>query len=50
MSFPAFDLRSLQLAGMWLFLMPLVIILGTADVLSDGRSRNWPFPADQPRG
>lgn len=47
MSFPAFDLRSLQLAGMWLFLMPLVIILGTADVLSGGRSRNWPFPAGQ---
>ena len=38
-----FDFRALQIAGMWLFLAPLIIILGTVDVLTEGRSRNWPF-------
>jgi hypothetical protein len=41
------DLRALQLAALWLFLLPLIIILGTADILSGGRSRNWPFPSSQ---
>ena len=42
------DLRTIQAAGLWLFLMPLIVILGTADLLSGGRSRNWPLGADQP--
>ena len=28
---------------MWLFLAPLIVILGTADILTKGRSRNWPL-------
>lgn len=35
--------QQLQIAAMWVFLAPLIIILGTADRLSLGRSRNWPF-------
>lgn len=37
-----FDIRPLQAAAMWLFLGPLIVILGLADLLSGGRSRNWP--------
>jgi hypothetical protein len=33
--------RTLQIAGMWVFLGPLIIILGTIDVLTGGRSRAW---------
>lgn len=33
---------------MWFFLGPLIIILGTVDVLTNGRSRNWPL-GEQPR-
>ena len=36
-----FNVRSLQIAGMWFFLGPLIILLGTMDVLTNGRSRNW---------
>lgn len=35
--------RSLRIAAMWFFLGPLIIILGTTDVLTRGRSRNWPL-------
>ena len=34
----------LKIAAMWFFLLPLIIILGTADRLTTGRSRTWPFP------
>ena len=34
--------QRLQIAGMWFFLGPLIIILGTVDVLTEGRSRSWP--------
>ena len=43
MSLQTINVRTLQIAGMWLFLAPLIVILGTADVLTNGRSRNWPF-------
>ena len=33
----------LRIAAMWFFLGPLVIILGTVDCLTDGRSRHWPL-------
>jgi hypothetical protein len=33
--------RTLQIAAMWVFLGPLIIILGTVDVLTAGRSRIW---------
>jgi hypothetical protein len=36
------DIRSLRVAAMWFFLGPLIIILGTVDVLTNGRSRAWP--------
>lgn len=38
-----FSTRSFQIAAVWLFLLPLIIILGTVDVLTNGRSRKWPF-------
>jgi hypothetical protein len=31
-----------QIAAMWVFLGPLIVILGTVDRLTNGRSRNWP--------
>lgn len=34
-------LRKLQIAAMWIFLGPLIIILGTADMVTKGRSRTW---------
>ncbi|MCR6672151.1 hypothetical protein [Devosia ginsengisoli] len=37
------NIRSLQVAAMWLFLGPLIVVLGTADILTNGRSRNWPL-------
>lgn len=43
MSVDHFNARSLQIAAMWLFLGPLIIVLGTADVLTKGRSRSWPL-------
>ena len=38
----------LRVAGMWLFLAPLILMLGTLDVLTNGRSRSWPL-GEQPR-
>jgi hypothetical protein len=35
--------QKLCIFGMWVFLGPLIIILGTVDVLSRGRSRKWPL-------
>lgn len=35
--------QHLRTAGMWLFLGPLIVVLGTIDALTNGRSRNWPF-------
>jgi hypothetical protein len=32
---------------MWFFLLPLIIILGTIDTLTNGRSRSWPL-GEQP--
>jgi len=43
MSVDHYSLRTLQVAAMWLFLGPLIIVLGTTDVLTGGRSRNWPL-------
>lgn len=43
MSVDRYNARSLQIAAMWLFLGPLIIVLGTADLLTGGRSRNWPL-------
>lgn len=37
-----------RIAWMWFFLGPLIIILGTVDVLTNGRSRSWPL-GDQQR-
>lgn len=34
--------HQLRIVGMWVFLGPLIIILGTLDVLTSGRSRAWP--------
>ena len=34
--------QRLKVAGLFLFLLPLIIILGTIDFLTHGRSRNWP--------
>lgn len=34
--------QSLRVAGMWLFLAPLIVILGTVDFLTKGRTRSWP--------
>ena len=31
-----------KVAGLFIFLLPLVIILGTIDFLTDGRSQHWP--------
>ncbi|WEK05820.1 MAG: hypothetical protein P0Y65_06075 [Candidatus Devosia phytovorans] len=35
--------QRLRIAAMWLFLAPLILFLGMADVLSNGRTRNWPL-------
>jgi len=37
------NVPSLKVAGMWLFLAPLIIILGTIDVITKGRTRDWPL-------
>jgi hypothetical protein len=37
---------ALKEAAMWLFLAPLIIILGTADAITKGRTRNWPLGDD----
>jgi uncharacterized membrane protein len=34
--------QRLKVAGLFLFLLPLIVILGTIDFLTHGRSRNWP--------
>lgn len=33
--------RKLKIVAMWIFLGPLIIILGTVDVVTGGRSRKW---------
>ena len=43
MSIQNLNIRSLKVAGMWLFLAPLIIVLGTLDVVTNGRSRDWPL-------
>lgn len=35
--------QRLRIAGMWFFLGPLILFLGLADLLSNGRTRNWPL-------
>jgi hypothetical protein len=35
--------QRLQIAGMWFFLAPLIVTLGTVDILTNGQSRHWPF-------
>jgi hypothetical protein len=40
--------QRLRLAGMWLFLGPLIILLGIVDIVTNGRSRNWPL-GEKPR-
>lgn len=43
--------QALRIAGMWIFLFPLIVILGTIDLLTEGRSRSWPLgekPNSQP--
>ena len=37
------SIRTLQTAALWFFLGPLIIVLGTADILTKGRSRAWPL-------
>lgn len=32
-----------QIVGMWIFLGPLIAILGIVDILTNGRSRSWPL-------
>ncbi len=44
---PSFWQR-LRIAGMFLFLGPLMVILGTIDIVRNGRSRNSPLE-EQPR-
>ena len=48
MSDDRFNVRSLQIAAMWLLLGPLIIVLGTTDILTNGRSRSWPL-GEKPR-
>ncbi len=36
--------KHFKIAAMWLFLLPLIIILGTLDAMTNGRTRKWPFP------
>jgi hypothetical protein len=43
MSVDRLAFRRLQVAAMYLLLGPLIIVLGTVDMLSSGRSRNWPL-------
>ena len=33
---------------MWVFLGPLIVIMGTMDVITKGRTRDW-LAGDQPR-
>jgi hypothetical protein len=33
--------RKIQIAAMWIFLAPLILILGMLDIVTRGRSRNW---------
>ena len=34
-------LNSVRIAAMWVFLGPLIIVLGTLDLVTNGSSRNW---------
>jgi hypothetical protein len=36
-------LQRIIVAAMWLFLMPLIIILGLVDTVTGGASRGWPL-------
>lgn len=39
-----------RVAAMWIFLAPLILFLGLADVLTNGRTRDWPLGReDDPR-
>lgn len=38
-----FNTYTLRVYAMWIFLAPLIILLGTADLLTDQRTRSWPF-------
>jgi hypothetical protein len=43
--------QTLRIAGMWILLFPLIVILGIIDLLTEGRSRSWPLgekPYNQP--
>ena len=33
----------LRIFASYVLLAPLIVILGTIDILTDGRSRDWPF-------
>lgn len=35
--------QRIRIAAMWVFLAPLIFFLGTADVLTNGKTRNWPL-------
>lgn len=43
MSGKTHNTQNLQIIGMWVFLAPLIVILGTADILTNGRGCSWPF-------
>lgn len=32
-----------RIAWMWFFLAPLIFFLGVADILTNGKTRNWPL-------
>jgi hypothetical protein len=36
-------IRKLKTFALWVFLAPLIVVLGTADVVTRKRSRHWPF-------
>ncbi|MDB5622174.1 MAG: hypothetical protein JWR39_737 [Devosia sp.] len=40
--------QRLRIVAIWVFLTPLIVILGTVDVLTNGRSRSW-LSGDRPR-
>ncbi len=39
----ATPLQRLRIVGMWIFLGPLILFLGLADLLTNGRTRSWPL-------
>ncbi|WIJ23927.1 hypothetical protein [Devosia sp. RR2S18] len=38
------------IAAMWVFLAPLIVFLGLLDILTEGRSRNWPLSGNEHEG